>query len=109
MSDETIHPETVPAVDDDRVGYDPETETFHARFDGEAETVTLAVVETVAAVTGREFGSMTPLFHIVDPEALSALVETTSARPIAVSFSYEGCCVTVSNDGTVVVEPPEEA
>jgi hypothetical protein len=106
MNDETIH-SGAPSVSDDSVGYDPTTETFHARFDGGTETVTLAVVETVATVTDCRLVSMTPLFETVDPEALSALVSSPRDQSIEVSFPYEGCHVTVSNDGSVVVEPPE--
>lgn len=106
MNDETVRTET-PSVSDDSVGYDPATETFHARFDGGTETVTLAIVETVATVIDCRLVSMAPLYDTVDPEALSTLLASPRNHPIEAKFTYEGCCVTVSNEGSVVVEPPE--
>ena len=90
----------------DRTGYDPITETFHARFDTDegADAVVVTVVETVAIVTGREVTDMPPLFATIDAEALTTLVTSSRDQRLEVTFSYEGCRVTVSSYGDVVVE-----
>lgn len=92
---------------EDSSGYDPITDTYHTRFDGGPNTVVVAIVEAVAAVTDRDPTAMSPLYDTVDPEALTDLVTAARDNPIKVSIAYEGCYVTVSSDGSVVVEPPE--
>ncbi|AGB39710.1 HalOD1 output domain-containing protein [Natronococcus occultus] len=107
MSDRPTSADAVPSIDADGVGYDPTTETLHARFDPEAESITVSLVEAVATAIDRDPVAMTPLFEAVDPEALSALVASTRDGPVEVSFAYEDCYVTVSTCGDVVIEPPE--
>ena len=108
MNDNTGHTNSapLPPIDDDSTGYDPTTETFHREFDIDSETVLSAVVETVGVVTDRDPTAMAALYETVDPEALGVLLRSSRDRPIAISFTYERCQVTVSNDGRVVVEPP---
>ncbi|WP_121741833.1 HalOD1 output domain-containing protein [Natronorubrum halophilum] len=100
----TSNPPSASPFGEDSVGHDPTTGTFHARFDADPDAVVVTIVETVATITNRDPIDMTPLFETVDPEALTDLVVSNRAQPIEVSFSYEGCRVTVSSDGTVVVE-----
>ncbi|MGQ3411576.1 HalOD1 output domain-containing protein [Natrinema sp. LN54] len=109
MSENTAHSDLPAArpLGEDSSGYDPITETYHSRFDGGPSTVVVAIVEAVAAVTNREPDALSPLYDTVDPEALADLVTSARGHPIDVSISYEGCQVTVSSDGGVVVEPPE--
>ncbi|WP_436346067.1 HalOD1 output domain-containing protein [Natronorubrum sp. FCH18a] len=95
------------SFDDDSTGYDPTTGTFHRQFDADSDTIIGAIVESVGAVTNCDPTTMTALYETIDPEALATLVRSNRDRPIEVSFSYEGCQVSVSNRGTVVVEPPE--
>jgi hypothetical protein len=102
---DTPTPPNATALCADGVGYDPLTETFHARFD-DSGALTMAIVETVGTVTDRDPVSLAPLFETVDPEALAALVASTETRPLEVTFAYENCQVTVSSEGSVVVEPP---
>ncbi|QLK24320.1 hypothetical protein HYG81_09250 [Natrinema zhouii] len=108
MNDETAHSGSASAQPHsaDSSGYDPITETFHSRFDDGSDTI-VAIVEAVASVTNCELSAMSPLYDTVDPEALTDIVTSGRDRPIDVSFSYEGCWVTVSSNGHVVVEPPE--
>ncbi|MFC4436161.1 MULTISPECIES: HalOD1 output domain-containing protein [Natrialbaceae] len=110
MNDNTTTPDSTPVgpFDEDGVGHDPATEASHARFDTEYNTVVVTIVETVAAVTNREPAAMEPLFAAIDPESLTGLVASTRKTPVEVGFSYEGCRVTVSSRGTVVVEQPDE-
>ena len=109
MSDETTYsssPSSRP-LGDDTTGYDPTTETFHARFDGESDSIVVALVDAVAAVTNSSPTAMAPLYETVDPEALTDLVTSARDDPVEVAFDYEGCAVSVSSDGHLVVEPPE--
>ena len=109
MIENTGHTDSAPfrLIDDDSTGYDPTTETFHREFDIDSETVLSAIVETVGAVTNSDPTAMAALYETVDPEALGVLLRSTRDRPIEITFTYERCQVTVSNDGHVVVEPPE--
>ncbi|ELY68711.1 HalOD1 output domain-containing protein [Natrinema versiforme] len=111
MSENSAHSNisaaTPEGIGDDSSGYDPTSDTYHTRFDGGSNTVVVAIVEAVAAVTNREPTALSPLYDTVDPEALTDLVTAARDQPIDVTIAYEGCHVTVSSDGSVVVEPPE--
>ena len=90
----------------DRVGFDPTTETYHNQHDWEdADPLYLTVVETVSAVNGREPTTMDPLYSVLDPDALEALLSSSRAGDVQLSFTFEGCLVTLSSSGDVVVEP----
>ncbi|SER28306.1 HalOD1 output domain-containing protein [Natrinema salaciae] len=110
MSNDTAHSGSPPSrpLGEDSSGYDPITDTFHSRFDGGSAAVVVAIIEAVGDVTNREPDAMSPLYDTVDPEALTDLVTSARDHPVDVSFSYEGCWVTVSSDGRVVVEPPAD-
>ncbi|GAB3674914.1 HalOD1 output domain-containing protein [Halopiger thermotolerans] len=79
--------------------------TFHATFDGRADSLVVAIVEAVATVTGDDPIDMPPLFDTVNPEALSELVAPSPPRDqyVEVTFEYQGCRVTVSSDGDMTV------
>ena len=66
-----------------------------------------AVVEAVAAATGRDETELEPLFDAVDPDALDDLFDrgSTARRraDVRVAFRYAGCRVAVGPDGTVAV------
>lgn len=46
----------------------------------------------------------TPLYDVVDPEALDALLEESDADDVTVSFTYESYDVTIDGDRLVVSE-----
>ena len=102
MSNNTTRSDSAPSRPDG-----DDSSEFYNRFDDGPRTVIVSVVEAVAAVVDREFTAMSPLYDAVDPEALTDIVTSAREQPVNVSFSYEGCSVTVSSDGYVVVEPPE--
>lgn len=84
----------------------PTGETFETEY-GEDLPPSLAVVTSVAAVTGDEPADLPPLYDYVDPDALEALVGSTGrggdpART-EVTFPFGGCTVTVRGDGTIAV------
>ena len=84
-------------------GWDGNTET--AQFDWENEdAVTMAVVETVSSVTGKDPVEMKPLAEVIDSEALSMLFasrEGTHNDENYAQFEYENCLVRVSGNGKV--------
>lgn len=88
---------------DERAG----TALQRAEFDWTKTDPSVAVVLTVAEVTGREPEWLAPLGEAIDPDALDAAVAGVSASDgggVSTSFRYEGVDVTVSGSGTVVVD-----
>lgn len=79
-------------------------------YDWSIGTPSEAVVETVAAASGREPTALEPLYRVIDPDALDALFRRRDddSRIIRVSFDFNDHLVTVQSDGTVVVQPAEE-
>lgn len=79
----------------------------------DSQQVSERVVTAVADATDTSPENLTPpLFSVVDPEALDALVESmpsvSPAAPGSVTFTYCGCDVTVSADGRVTVDEIDE-
>lgn len=73
------------------------------RYDGD-RTLLRAVVEAVAAETGRDPLELDPLYDAVDSEALQRVVGPDGEGDPPVEqfrFRYEGCDVTVAGDGRV--------
>lgn len=60
------------------------------------------VVRAVAEREGVSETDLTPLYHVVDPEALDAMVTHTDVS-VRITFDYEGYAVTVEDD-TVTLE-----
>ncbi|WP_424016390.1 HalOD1 output domain-containing protein [Halorientalis pallida] len=95
---------------DDRPAH--ERDTFTAQFDPAGERApSAAVIDSVATVTGSDPATISPLFEVVDPDALDRLFDTERDGgerdgPLTVSFRYEGCAVTVHADGRIVVAEP---
>ena len=84
--------------------YDPAKRTHHHRHDWQdSDSVCLAVVETVSTVTGTDPNSMEPLYSVLDADALEAFLSSARSGTVHVSFTFEGCSVTVASDGTVDV------
>ena len=89
-------------------GPDSPTKTYHAHFTEGGDTAIVEIVTGVATVLDREVMDMPPLFDAIDAGALGELVTSPRERPVEVSFSYQGCRVTVSSCGDVLVEQPGE-
>ncbi|WP_207588185.1 HalOD1 output domain-containing protein [Halomontanus rarus] len=73
------------------------------------ESVSEAVVETVASVSGVDPVELDPLYYTIDPDALDALFAPRPAagdlpRDVRLSFSYVGLRVTVTAAGRIIVE-----
>jgi hypothetical protein len=81
--------------------------TVTEEFDWEGqEAVALAVVDTVARVTKQQTTELAQLSRTIDTDALNTLFRSTgkSGRGAGhVKFTYEGCLVEASADGTLTV------
>jgi hypothetical protein len=72
--------------------------------------LSIAVIEAVASVTGRDPLDIEPLNRHVDPDALDALFERpdVSRTPRGtISFSIENHLVVVHSAGEILVYPPD--
>lgn len=77
-----------------------------------SQSVTTLVVKAVATATNQNQFEIDPLANVIDPEALNELFESPTGHALEsktgkVQFNYCQCSVTVSNDGTITVSPPE--
>lgn len=68
-----------------------------------AEQVSVSIIEAVAAASDVDASSLdTPLYQVVDTDALDALV--SSSASVRVAFEYEDHDVVVSEDRTISVD-----
>jgi hypothetical protein len=68
------------------------------------------VIENVAQTVDESPASLdTPLYEVIDPDALERLFNPSADRqgPGRVTFEYMGCHVTVNSTGSVDVDPNE--
>ena len=81
------------------------------RQSGAGESVSIDVIETVAASRNEDPTSLPPLHEHVDPEALDSLFRQTNGRERTgtISFQYYGFVVTVSCDGETTIELSSES
>lgn len=95
---------------DDRSAH--ERDALTAQFDPADERApSAAVIESVATMIDSDPATITPLFDVVDPDALDRLCDAAIRgpnrdAPLTVSFRYEGCAVTVHADGRLTVSEP---
>lgn len=71
------------------------------------ESLSVAVADAIATFTNVDVIDLEPLHYVVDTDALDRLFEPREdARRVdgSVTFSYQGCLVTVSADGEIRVE-----
>lgn len=93
---------------EDRVRYDPMTETYHAYHDREnPDPLCLTIIKAVAAVTGREPTALDTLYPVLDPDALDALMGSARETNVQVTFTYEDCTISVAASGDIVVDPDD--
>ncbi|WP_233710757.1 HalOD1 output domain-containing protein [Natronococcus pandeyae] len=61
-------------------------------------SLSVALVRSVAELTGREVSSLPPLHESIDPDALERLFEPTATGPRigTIEFRYAGYLVTVA-------------
>lgn len=70
------------------------------------ESLLVPLLETIAELTDQRTDELEPLHSVIDPDALKMVLSPSHrVGDIHVSFSYEGCQITVSNTGELVVDP----
>ncbi|MEF8914147.1 HalOD1 output domain-containing protein, partial [Natronomonas sp.] len=91
-------------------GYDSSTGFYHLHHDWESsEPLSYTVMQMILALTGGDSLTSAPLAKSIDPDAIDQLLGHD--RPMShpydrVTFSHEGCTVTVQRDGHVFATPP---
>lgn len=68
--------------------------------------LTFSVLDRIAAEEGTNVEELPPLYDVLDPENLEALLASEGVR---VTFTYCGYRVTVSSDETISVVPESDA
>ena len=92
------------------VEFDADRELFQAMYDGNQDSVSVAVVALVATVLGEEPEHLDPLYSSIDVDALEELFPESTNTPQGwgrVSFNYEGFEVTVFGDGKIEADSLE--
>lgn len=65
--------------------------------------VSQRVIEALASAGNTDPLEMTtPLYEVIDPDALDALLDTDA--PVEVEFEYEGRTVVVGSDGRISID-----
>lgn len=75
------------------------------RMSDRDESLSVALVNSVAELTGREVSSLPPLHESIDPDALERLFEPTATGPRVgtIEFRYAGYFVTVARATDFVI------
>lgn len=107
MSPDQNRPAIDPHLTADRKGYDPMTDTIYARYDPEdgENALILTLVGIVSELTGRAETDLTPLYNAVDPTLINAALKASRESEVEITFTYEGCCVTLTSIGELIVDP----
>lgn len=86
--------------------YDPVTGSYHASQDWrESDSALITLIEVVSEATDQKQEEMEPLHSVIDPDALAAILTNDHESDVQVSFHYQGCKITVSSSGEIVVQP----
>lgn len=83
-----------------------EEDAIHKQYDWSDTDPSMAVVKTVAVATNQEATTLRPLYEVIDPDALDALVGENGVRTAteaSISFIYEQCKITVNSSGDIIV------
>ncbi|SIR91601.1 HalOD1 output domain-containing protein [Natronorubrum thiooxidans] len=68
------------------------------------DSISLSVIEALAAETGTDPTELEPLYHAIDPEALDQLFQAETTANANVTFAYGSHTVEVRGDGTIIVD-----
>ncbi|MFB6178446.1 MAG: HalOD1 output domain-containing protein [Halorientalis sp.] len=83
-----------------------EPEVVHLEYDWGQTEPSVAIVEAVANVSGREPTAMRPLFEVLDPDAIDSLLPSGNEAhdgSLSVSLRFDGYDVTVDDRGSVTI------
>lgn len=84
------------------------TGIHEAHYDWSVQSPSTAVVEAVAAASGRDPTDFESLYERTDPDALDALLSPRKGQPardVQVTLTLSGYRVTADSGGRVVVRP----
>lgn len=98
---------TIPSIERSSCSYEYDLEQDKCRIfldsDESAVRPSIAVIETIAALARKDSTELTPLFTIVDPDALDTLVQSPASHSerndMLLSFTYENYTVTIQSNG----------
>jgi hypothetical protein len=94
------------------VEYDADTGTYRATYDSSTESVCMAIISTVAAVSETDPSELEPLYPVINPDALNALFSSKqdgrSRTGGEVRFTYCGYEITATSNSDVQVAPTEQ-
>jgi hypothetical protein len=94
------------------VEYDADTGTYRATYDSSTESVCMAIISTVAAVSETDLSELEPLYSVINPDALNALFASKqdgrSRTGGEVRFTYCEYEITATSNGDVQVAPTEQ-
>lgn len=99
---------------EDRLGYDPQTKTYHLQYDWNDDApLSEYVAGAVAAVTDRDRSELGALYESIDPAALDRILQPVVGDELrkdggCVAFTYADCDITVYWDGEVTIHPSRE-
>lgn len=83
--------------------------TYRAQFDVHTRPASEAILTAVATATENDPLELSPLYSVIDPDALDALFDPPAYdgpdQRLTVTFEYADCRVSAKAHGTVVVEP----
>lgn len=82
--------------------YNSDTETYRIAYDASTLSPSLAVVAALESLSD-EFDHEVPLYDVIDPDALDALLAPSAPDHRSVRFSYLGFRITVSSQGFLEV------
>lgn len=74
--------------------------------DSDIDDILHRIVTAVANEKGVEEMELSPLYGVVDTDALQALISNT-VTPVEVTFDWEGLAIRVGSDGVAVVDRHE--
>lgn len=86
--------------------------TVRTRPPGTCDSITIDIIETVAAATDEDPMTLPPLYEHVNTEALESLFKQTPSgrdRTGKISFQYYGFVVTVSYDGGTTIDLSDDS
>lgn len=101
------HPPSNTQEQHELLSYDTDTNSYQAPFEEDTESVSLAVVSAIAAVTETPPTDIPQLGAAIDTDALDTLMEPPGGAN-QVSFTFHDCEVTVKNNGTIDVRPESD-
>lgn len=94
--------------------YDPDANLYRIYYDDQvSEPVSTVIVKVVAALTDTPPTELEPLYEAINPDALNQLTAfdtPTDHHQVDshVTFTFNGCQVTVFWTGTIEIRPPDD-